>query len=87
MRENIIQEFHSGGMDGHFGKEKIIHLVTDKFYKPKIKRDITKYVAGYKICQMAKGHSQNIGLYMPLPIPIEPQTKLSMDFVLDLPHT
>ena len=87
MRENIIREFHSGGMAGHFGKDKTIHLVTDKFYWPKLKRDITKYVAGCRICQMAKGHSQNTGLYMPLPVPIEPWTDLSMDFVLGLPKS
>ena len=54
MRENIIQEFHSGAMVGNFGKEKIIHLVIDKFYWPKIKRYITKYVAGCILCQILR---------------------------------
>ena len=87
MRDNIIQEFHSGGLAGHFGKDKTIALVEDKYYWPKLKWDIAKYVARCRICQVAKGHSQNIGLYTPLPIPTEPWIDVSMDFVLGLPHT
>jgi hypothetical protein len=52
-----------------------------------MKKDITRYVARCRICQMDKGHSQNKGLYMPLPVPTGPWTNLSMDFVLGLPNT
>lgn len=87
IRENIIREFYSSGMAGHFGKDKIIALVADKYYWPKMKRDITRFVEKCQICQVAKGHSQNTGLYMPLPVPVGLWTDFSMDFVLGLPHT
>ena len=45
MRENIIRELHSSGLAGHFGKDKTLALIKDKYYWPKIKRDITRYVA------------------------------------------
>ena len=32
MRENLIKEKHSGGLDGHFGKDKTISLVTENYY-------------------------------------------------------
>ena len=86
MREKIIQEFHSGSLAGHFGKDKTIALVEDKYYWPKLKRDIAKYVARCRIYQVAKDHSQNTGLYTPLPIPTEPWIDVSMNFVLGLPH-
>ena len=57
MRENIIREFHSGRLAGHFGKDKTIKLVEDKYYWPKIKRDITKYEARCRTYQVARGHS------------------------------
>ena len=87
MREKIIREIHSSGLVGHFGKDKTLSLIKDKYYLPKIKRDITRYVARCRISQMAKGHSQNTGFYMSLPVPMEPWTDLSMDFMLGLLNT
>ena len=52
-----------------------------------MKKDITRYVTRCRIFQMAKGHSQNTGLYMPLPVPTSPWKYLIMDFVLGLPNT
>ena len=66
MRENIIIELHSSVLAGHFGKNKTLALIEDRYFWPKIKKDITRYVARCRICQMDKGHSQNMKLYMPL---------------------
>jgi len=35
---------------------------------------------------MAKGHAQNIDLYMPLPIPMRSWTDMRMDFMLGMTH-
>ena len=88
MRENIIRELHSSGLAGHFGKDKTLPLIEDKYYWSKMKNYITSFVAQCRICQMAKGHSHNIGLYMPLSVPTNPSTNMSMDFMLGIPtHT
>jgi len=87
MRKHIISEFHSSGLEGHFGKYKTLALIEDKYYWTKMEIDITKYVARCRIFQMAKGHSQNTWLYMPLPMPTDPWINLSMEFVLGLRNT
>jgi len=45
MQENIIKELHNSGLAEHFGKDKTLALIEDTYYWPKIKRDITRYVA------------------------------------------
>ena len=87
MRENIIGELQSSRLAGNFGKDRTLALIKHKYFWPKMRKYITKYVEQCWICQMDKVHSQNIGLYMPLPVPTNSWTDLNMDFVLGLPHT
>ena len=87
MRENIIIELHYRVFEGNFGMDKTLSLIEDKYYWLKMRKNITRYVARCRIFQMAKGHSQNTWLCMPLPVPTDPWIDLHMDFVLGIPHT
>ena len=87
MRENIIKEKHSGGLSGHFGQDKTFAQVNAFYYWPKMQTDVKKFVEKCRVCQYAKGRSQNTSLYQPLPIPDRPWDAVSMDFVLGLPKT
>ena len=87
MRENLIGENHSGGLAGYFGANKTYEQLSHFYYWPRMISEVEKFVKNCKICQYAKGRSQNAGLYIPLPIPDRPWDMVSMDFVLGLPKT
>lgn len=87
MRENIIREKHNGGLVEHFGIDKTLDQLSHFYYWPKMRRDVQRFVTRCKVCQLVKGHSQNTGLYTPLPIPSRPWDSVSLNFVLGLPRT
>jgi hypothetical protein len=86
MRENLLKEKHSGGLDEHFGHDKISKL-NGSFFYPGMRIDVKKFVDRCRICQHTKGKMQNTGLYQPLPIPERSWDTVSMDFILGLPRT
>ena len=59
MRENLIQERHSGDLSRHFGQDKTFALVSNFHFWQKMQRDVKKFVERCKIYQHAKGKSQN----------------------------
>ncbi|KAK8954475.1 hypothetical protein KSP39_PZI002180 [Platanthera zijinensis] len=71
-RDYLIWELHAGGAAGHFGRDKSIAIVEDRFYWPGLKRDVARVVRHCRTCQTAKGTKQNTGLYTPLPVPLRP---------------
>ncbi|PKU69610.1 RNA-directed DNA polymerase [Dendrobium catenatum] len=87
IRLVLISECHDSGMAGHFGRDKTLSLIKEKFYWPAIHKDVNRYVRGCRICKRAKTPGTNAGLYLPLPVPSGPWEDVSMDFVLGLPHT
>ena len=82
MRYNLIKEKHSGGSAGHFGADTTFEQLTYFYFWPRMRSEVEKYVKNCKICQYAKGKSQNTGLYKPFPIPNKPWDMINMDFVL-----
>ena len=46
MRENIIKEKHSGGFVGHFGIDKTVNLISERYFWLHIYRDVQRMVKG-----------------------------------------
>ncbi|GJZ58937.1 retrotransposon protein, putative, ty1-copia subclass [Tanacetum coccineum] len=87
LRFEIIKETHEGGLGGHFGRDKTVALLKDRFFWPKMTKDVNHYILRCRICHLAKSTSHNTGLYTPLPVPSAPWEDVSMDFVMGLPQT
>ncbi|KAI5321495.1 hypothetical protein L3X38_030566 [Prunus dulcis] len=59
LREFLVWELHGGGLAGHFGKDKTIALVEDRFYLPSLKRDVAHLISQCRTCQLAKARKRN----------------------------
>ena len=84
LRLQIIKELHG---EGHVGRDRTLQLVRESYFWPTVRKEVERFVERCRICQVSKGKATNAGLYMPLPIPTQPWTDVSMDFVLGLPRT
>lgn len=80
----LVLELHNAG---HAGRDRSIELVQRSYFWPTIRCDVTRFVTRCRICQISKGSATNVGLYRPLPVPSQPWSAISMDFVLGLPRT
>ncbi|KAK1685859.1 hypothetical protein QYE76_046707 [Lolium multiflorum] len=47
-------ESHAGGLMGHFGREKMLLMLADHFYWPKMRRDVDRYVKRCITCNKSK---------------------------------
>ena len=74
-------EVHQGGLAGHFGRNKTIQDLEERFYWPKLKKKVAKVLVQCKTCIMGKQVKQNTRLYTPLPTTKKPWD----DIVLGLP--
>ena len=57
MRENLIKEKHSGGMAGHFGRDKTIAILREYYFWSQMSQDVKKFVQSCHVCQATKGFS------------------------------
>jgi hypothetical protein len=87
MRENLLKEKNSGGLDGHFVHEKTFTQLNSLYYWLGMRTNVKKFVNKCRNFEHAKGKRQNTILYQPLSIPERPWDAVSMDFVLGLPRT
>jgi len=87
-QQHIMQAMHSSGIGGHSGIHVTYSRIKQLFAWPKMKQDIQDYVKSCSICQQAKvEHVRLPGLLDPLPVPSQPWTVVSLDFIEGLPQS
>ncbi|TLD05659.1 reverse transcriptase domain protein [Venturia nashicola] len=86
LREKVLQCFHDGPVRGHPGTTKMLQLVQDRFYFPRMRHAVEEYVRKCAICRRNK-HDRHApyGLLQPLQVPTRPWQSVAMDFIVKLP--
>ena len=73
LREKVLQAFHDGPVRGHPGTAKMLQLVQERFFFPKMRHAVEEYVRKCTICRRTK-HDRHApyGLLQPLQVPTRP---------------
>eukprot|EP00253_Pinus_taeda_P014522 PITA_14522 len=88
LRKLILDEFHISHYTGHPGYQKMVTALRKEYYWPKMKKEVTEYLARCLECQQIKvEHLHPAGLLQPLPIPEWKWETISMDFITGFPRT
>jgi len=85
LRQRVMQLEHDSNVAGHFGRDRMLELLTRNFYWNNMERDVRKYCNECEICQRTKAprHAKH-GLLHPLELACKPWTHISTDFITDL---
>ncbi|XP_069191041.1 uncharacterized protein [Procambarus clarkii] len=87
LRPNILHLAH--GPLSHYGFNKTYHALRQDYYWPCVVRDVKTFVQDCHTCQTAGKPSMSIpkAPLIPIPVPLEPFSKLIIDCVGPLPRT
>lgn len=85
-RHSIIESHHDRPTAGHMGMWKTLARLTQRYYWPKMRADVTRYVRACKVCLAQKpDHQRPAGLMAGRPKISRPWEFVSVDLVGPLP--
>ena len=88
LRTRILAECHDSTTGAHFGRDKTLDAIKQRFTWDGMATDVERYVSTCDMCQRNKPSQQlTPGLLMPLPIPEKPCLEWTNDGVSGLPKT
>ena len=86
LRLRILRIYHDDLTAGHFGISKTFEAVSRIFYWSKLRQFVDDYVRTCEKCAINKNsYHKPYGELQPLPIPLQPWSSISMDFIVKLP--
>ena len=88
LRKILLTEAHDSAYSGHFGADKTLKTLARRYWWPQMQRDVENHCKACEVCQRNKARRQKpMGELQPLPVPSQPWTDWSMDFIFGLPTT
>nr|GEY60894.1 retrotransposon protein, putative, Ty3-gypsy subclass [Tanacetum cinerariifolium] len=88
LRTLIMDEAHKSKYSVHTWADKMYHDLRDRYWWPRMKKDIAKYVSKCLTCLKVKAeHQRPSGLLQQCKIPIWKWEEIAMDFVTKFPRT
>ena len=81
QRINIMQAARDSITSGHFGSEKTIHRIVERFYLPGWEDNVKTYVISFFICVQAKASHQNRNALLQSILPSKPMELLASDLM------
>lgn len=87
-RVNVLTACHDVPLAGHLGFSRTYVLIRKRFYWPKMRRDVKKYVASCHGCQRRKvSNKRKQGFIRPLPIAEDVFDTVGIDLITKLPRS
>ncbi|GBG67352.1 hypothetical protein CBR_g489 [Chara braunii] len=87
LRTRLLGEYHGSGLAGHFGVNRTIARLRQRFRWPDLITDVTRYCDSCEVCRRSKPRNGNpYGELRPMPIPREPGLSIAMDVTGPFPR-
>ncbi len=82
LRAKVLQTAHDIPLSGHLGIKKTLDRITQRFFWPGIRKDVTEYCRSCEPCQLAsKYHTKFKAPMISLPVVEQPFERIAMDIV------
>ena len=86
VRNALLHEHHSAPYSGHLGYARQRALMTERFWWPRLTKDLLRFCKSCSECQHSKDLTRaRQAPLQPLPVPDQPFTHLTMDFLTGFP--
>ncbi|GBG63210.1 hypothetical protein CBR_g36978 [Chara braunii] len=86
LRTRLLGEFHDAPATGHFGVNRTIGRLRQRFWWPGLLGDVTRYCESCEVCRRCKSRNHRpYGELRPLPIPLRRREAIVMDITGPFP--
>ncbi|GBG69807.1 hypothetical protein CBR_g4636 [Chara braunii] len=86
LRTRLLGEFHDALANGHFGVNRTIGRLCQRFWWPGLLGDVTRYCQSCEVCRRCKSRNHRpYGELRPLPVPLRRREAIAMDITGPFP--